>query len=205
MDSAAEKGPLHLRPMPKEVEKRLRKALARENLKEAIPQINKDTLIMAATAVGTAAGAALGAAAVARPLADRILPLLEGGRETPPEIREVNETAQTLGECREVGRAFQNELGDVYMCKPSEDSEGIFWILQLPDSGVFIDDEGVSWTREDEIPGGEVEEATYSPSWWADEELYFDEELGKEVKRMCYSTSGGLGCDIRYSPTPIEP
>jgi len=92
-------------------------------------------------------------------------------------------------ECYEYGRAFRNDLGDVYLCKDGS------WVLQLPDSGIVIDDDGKAYERVDEIPGAVPE--TYNFSHWAGD-AYFDEELQSDARVACYSTAGGLGCDIRY-------
>jgi len=186
-----------LRPkekMSSEVEKSVRRELAKEKAKSVIPTINKDTLIVAASAAAAVVGGWIGG----KLLADKLTPLLSSG-ESAPEIFEVNpqidEKDITFGACQEYGRAFRNELGDVYLC-----ADGT-WTLALPDSGILVDDDGRAYIRADEIPGAVPE--TYRFSHWAGDP-YYDQELKQMATKACYSTADGLGCDIRYTiaPTP---
>ncbi len=195
MDSNQEKQPQGYIPkMSKETEKRIRRGLLKEKAKGLIPSINKDTLIVAASA----AGAALASWAGGTILMDKLTPILQE-QEVAPEIFAVNDVIEkediTFEECYEYGRAFKNDLGDVYLCKDGS------WILQLPDSGIVIDDDGKAYERIDEIPGAVPE--TYNFSHWAGD-AYFDEELQSDARVACYSTADGLGCDIRYLPSSSD-
>ena len=195
MDSNQEKQPRGHRPkMSKEVERRIKGRLLKEKAKSLIPAINKDTLIVAASA----AGAAIAGWAGVNILVDKLTPILQE-KDIAPEIFAVNDAIEkediTFEECYEYGRAFRNDFGDVYLCKDGS------WVLQLPDSGIVIDDSGDAYERVDEIPG-EVPE-TYNFSHWAGD-AYFDEELQSDARVACYSTADGLGCDILYLLTPSD-
>jgi len=183
MDSQQEKQPRRNRPeMSKEVEKQIKRELLKEKAKGLIPSINKDTLIVAASAAGAALAGWVGGTI----LVDKLTPILQE-QDVAPEIFAVNDAIEkediTFEECYEYGRAFRNDLGDVYLCKDGS------WVLQLPDSGIVIDDDGKAYERVDEIPGAVPE--TYNFSHWAGD-AYFDEELQSDAR------AGGLGCDIRY-------
>jgi len=189
MDSQQEKQPRRNRPeMSKEVEKQIKRELLKEKAKGLIPSINKDTLIVAASVAGAALAGWVGGTI----LVDKLTPILQE-QDVAPEIFAVNDAIEkediTFEECYEYGRAFRNDLGDVYLCKDGS------WVLQLPDSGIVIDDDGKAYERVDEIPGAVPE--TYNFSHWAGD-AYFDEELQSDARVACYSTAGGLGCDIRY-------
>ncbi|MGB6882290.1 MAG: hypothetical protein WBD86_03295, partial [Microgenomates group bacterium] len=187
MDSFQEKQPRKPQ-MSKDVERRIRLELAKEKAKSCIPSINKDTVIVAASAVGAAIAGLVGG----KILADKLSPILRE-KEIAPEIFEVNATIEekniTFGECQEYGRAFRNNFGDVYLCEDGT------WALQVADSGILIDDDGRAYERMDEIPGTLPE--TYDFSHWAGD-AYYDEEFQSMARKACYYTAGGLGCDIRY-------
>ncbi len=189
MDSNQERQPRkNTQKMSKEVERQIKRGLLKEKAKSLIPSINKDTLIVAASA----AGAAIAGWAAGTILADKLTPILQE-KGTAPEIFEMNDAIEkediAFEECYEYGRAFRNDFGDVYLCKDGS------WALQLPDSGFLIDDNGKVYERIDEIPGAVPE--TYNFSHWADD-AYFDEELQSDARVACYFTADGLGCDIRY-------
>jgi hypothetical protein len=166
----------------------VRLELAKEKAKGLIPAINKDTAIAAASAVGAVITGCVGG----KILADKLIPILQE-KNVAPEIFEINpiieEKGITLGECQEYGRAFRNNLGDVYMCEDGS------WTLQIPDSGILIDNDGRAYERVDDIPGAVPE--TYRFSHWTGDS-YLDEKLQADVRTACYSTADGLGCEIRY-------
>jgi len=74
MDSQQEKQPRRNRPeMSKEVEKQIKRELLKEKAKGLIPSINKDTLIVAASAAGAALAGWVGGTI----LVDKLTPILQ--------------------------------------------------------------------------------------------------------------------------------